>query len=222
MDTWTTALVCTYPLWVALMEFLIFKERFSGYTLTGLAAAFAGMLLITFSDSGVIHVDLAYPACFRFNWQNLISHTGKADAAILGNGLALLGGLTGAGYFLVGRRLRRHMSNIAYIWPVYTAAMAALVVTTLLAGQPLTGHSPKVYAWLILIAIGPQLLGHTAFNWALAHLSTTFVVLSILGEPVGSAVLAYFVFGEAFAFLQLTGFILILFGIGFGAIGERK
>lgn len=235
----SAALVSTYPLWVALLSFWLFRERLSLYTLLGLAAAFTGTLLITFSDSGVITVDPAAPARIQFNWQNLIAPAGKTDSgashpvgdsvshpvgdsAMLGNGLALVGGLTGAGYFLVGRTLRRQLSNTAYVWPVYTAAMVVLVGVTLPAGQPLGGYPLPVYVWLTLIAVGPQLLGHTAFNWALAHLSATFVVLAILGEPIGSAILAYFIFGEVFAPLQLAGFALLLLGIGLGVVGEQR
>ena len=72
-----------------------------------------------------------------------------------------------------------------------------------------------------LLGKGRKLLGHTSFNWALAHLSTIFVALAILGEPIGSAIFAYFLFGETFAPLQLTGFVLLLGGIGLGALGEQ-
>ena len=76
--------------------------------------------------------------------------------------------------------------------------------------------------WILLLGLGPQLLGHTAFNWALGVLSATFVALAILGEPIGSAILAYFIFGEMFAPLQLAGFVLLLIGIGLGVMGEQK
>jgi drug/metabolite transporter (DMT)-like permease len=215
----SAALVSTYPLWVALFSFFLFKEKLSRYTILGLAAALIGTLLITFSDSQVMIITADG---LQLNWQALTAPADRADTALMGNTLALIGGLTGAGYFLVGRQLRVRLSNTAYVWLVYTAAMLVLVSVTLLAGQPLWGYPPMVYVWLALIAIGPQLLGHTSFNWALAHLSATFVVLAILGEPLGSAIFAYFIFGEAFAPLQLAGFALLLLGIGLGVVGEQK
>lgn len=218
----SAALVSTYPLWVALVVFLLFGERLSVYTMLGLGAALAGSLLITFSDSGVLKLDPTSARWVQVNWQNLTAPADKADTALLGNGLALLGAITGAGYFLVGRSLRAQLSNTAYVWLVYTAAATVLVIVTVLAGQPLAGYAAPVYLWLILVAVGPQLLGHTAFNWALAHLSATFVVLSILGEPLGSAIFAYFIFGEAFTLLQLAGFVLLLIGIWLGVMGEQK
>jgi drug/metabolite transporter (DMT)-like permease len=75
---------------------------------------------------------------------------------------------------------------------------------------------------LFLLAIGPQLLGHTSFNWALRHLSATFVALSILGEPVGSALLAWTIFGERLAPLQMAGFVVVLVGIFAASLGESR
>jgi drug/metabolite transporter (DMT)-like permease len=79
-----------------------------------------------------------------------------------------------------------------------------------------------VLGWLLVVglAVGPQLLGHTAFNWSLRHLSATFVAVAILGEPIGSALLAWLLFGQGFAWLQLAGFVLLLAGIVLAARGE--
>ncbi len=69
---------------------------------------------------------------------------------------------------------------------------------------------------------GPQLLGHTSFNWSLRHLSATFVAVAILGEPIGSALLAWLIFSETFAGLQLAGFVLLLVGIYVAARRETR
>lgn len=217
----SAALVTTNPLWVALAVFLLFGERLSRYMVTGLAIALMGSLLITFSDGQIVVLDPGGPQPLQFNWQNLVAPTGKADTALLGDGLALAGAITGASYFLVGRSLRRRLSTMAYAWLAYSAGMVIMVLITLLIGLPLFGFSPLAYLWLLLLALGPQLIGHTSFNWALAHLSTTFVALVILGEPVGSALIAYFLFDETFAPLQLVGFVLLLAGIGLAVIGEQ-
>ena len=75
---------------------------------------------------------------------------------------------------------------------------------------------------MLLLAIGPQLFGHTAFNWAVRRLTATFVAIAILGEPVGAALLAWFFFEEGFTTLQLTGFVLLLVGIFVAARGEKS
>ena len=74
---------------------------------------------------------------------------------------------------------------------------------------------------MIALGLGPQLIGHTSFNWALRRLTATFVAVAILGEPVGSALLAYFLFGEKFSVMQFAGFILLLAGIYVAARNER-
>jgi drug/metabolite transporter (DMT)-like permease len=214
----SAALVTTNPLWVALAVRFIFGERLSRNTVLGLVAGFTGSLLIAFSDGGILVVTATG---IQFNPQVLLAPAGKADTALVGDALALVGAITVAGYLLVGRDLRKRLSNTAYVWLVYTVAMVAMVTVTILSGHAMFGYSWVTYVWMLLLALGPQLMGHTAFNWALAHLSATFVALTVLGEPIGSAILAYFILGETFAPLQLAGFILLLVGIALGVLGER-
>lgn len=215
----SAVLVSTTPLWIALIVFFFYGERLSQYSIIGLAAALIGGVLVAFSDGAVLAVAAG---SIQFNWQNLIAPAGKADTALFGDMLALLGAWMATAYLLVGRNLRRHLSTLTYVWLVYTAAMLAMVGFSLVSGPSLRGYSWPAYVLILLLAIGPQLIGHTSFNWSLAHLSTTFVALAILGEPVGSAIFAYFIFGETFAPLQLVGFVLLLIGIGLGTVGEQQ
>ncbi|MDM8526600.1 DMT family transporter [Anaerolineales bacterium HSG24] len=218
----SAALVTTNPLWVALAVWLFFGEKLSSQTIIGLFVAFTGSLLITFSDAGVLVIDPTASQTVQFTWQNLLTPAGKADTALFGDALALFGAIAVAAYFLVGRNLRKRISNTSYVWLVYSVAALVMLIVTMLTDHSLFGYSYKAYFWMLMLAVGPQLLGHTAFNWALAHLSTTFVTLAILGEPIGSAILAYFLLGETFAPLQLFGFTLLLSGIGLGVLGEQR
>jgi drug/metabolite transporter (DMT)-like permease len=72
------------------------------------------------------------------------------------------------------------------------------------------------------MALGPQLLGHTSYNWSLKHVSPTFIAVVTLGEPVGSALLAWIFFDESFALLQGIGFVMLLVGIYLAARGEGQ
>jgi drug/metabolite transporter (DMT)-like permease len=108
------------------------------------------------------------------------------------------------------------------VWIAYATAAGFLLVALLVTGPSLHEIPESAWIFLVLLAIGPQLLGHTAFNWALRRLSATFVAVSILGEPVGSALLAVALFGETFTTLQLGGFVLLLAGILVAALGERR
>lgn len=213
------ALVSTHPLWVALAVFFFFGERLSRTTALALIIAFCGSLLIAFSDGEILVVDTAG---IQFNLQNLIAPAGKADTALFGDMLALIGAITVAAYLLVGRNLRIRLSNTTYVWLVYTAAMVTMVTGILINGDSLFNYSWIIFLWILLLGLGPQLLGHTAFNWTLALLSATFVALASLGEPIGSAILAWFIFDETFQLVQLIGFALLLTGIALGVVGEQN
>ena len=75
------------------------------------------------------------------------------------------------------------------------------------------GFSGMTYVWILLLALVPQLIGHSIFNWILRYVPATLVAITTLGEPVGSAVLAYFILQEIPASLTLVGGFLILAGI---------
>lgn len=69
------------------------------------------------------------------------------------------------------------------------------------------------YLWMLLLALVPQLIGHTTYNWALRYMPASLVSVTTLGEPIGSAILAFFILAETPTKLTLFGGILILAGI---------
>jgi drug/metabolite transporter (DMT)-like permease len=101
--------------------------------------------------------------------------------------------------------------------------VAAMLLGVALAagGTSLSALPAPAWGLMLLLAIGPQLFGHTAFNWAVRRLTATFVAIAILGEPVGAALLAWFFFEEGFTTLQLAGFVILLAGIFVAARGEK-
>jgi drug/metabolite transporter (DMT)-like permease len=196
----STVLVTTNPLWVALASAWLLRERPTMATLAGIALTVAGSAAIFASDTG----------------------DARAGAApVLGNSLALLGAIAASGYLLIGRSLRATVSLTSYVWLAYAAAAVALWVALLVREGPGAPASAAAWWFIAALALGPQLLGHTAFNWALRRLSATFVAVAILGEPVGSALLAWMLLDERFAALQLAGFVLLLCGIFVAARGEK-
>ncbi len=200
----SSALVATNPLWIALASVLLFRQRPSALTWLGVLITVGGSVLIAISDSD----------------------GASGSHALMGDGLALLGALAGSGYFLVGAALQRRLSTLAYIWLVYSSAAMILALVALGTGawrfaQSGPGYSPTIYLLLLGLAVGPQLLGHTAFNWSLRHLSATFVAIATLGEPIGAALLALVFFRQTFQPIQLLGFVVLLMGIAVAARGER-
>lgn len=196
----STALVTTNPVFVALASWLIFREKLPWGVWLGVLLTVSGSALVGFSDSG----------------------GGSGSNPLLGDLLALLGAMAVTGYFLIGRSVRNRLSLLPYIWLVYSSTGLVLLVWMTLAGQSLFGLSPMVYLLLLGLAIGPQLLGHTAFNWAIKYLSATFVTVAILGEPIGSTVMAVLMLDQPLQPLQILGGMVLLLGIGVATLAERQ
>jgi drug/metabolite transporter (DMT)-like permease len=186
----SVALVTTNPIWIGIASWLLFRERLGAVMVLAIALAIAGAAVIFLTDAA-----------------------DEAGAPVLGNALAVIGSLTVCGYLLIGRRLRRGMSLLAYVGVVYATAAVCLVLFAAAAGAPLGGFAPASWLMLLALAIGPQLLGHTSFNWALKYLSATLIALAILGEPVGSTVLAWLLLSEPVGPVKLVGMALLLAGI---------
>lgn len=190
--------VSTYPLMVGLISHFFTREKVAVPMFLGIVVAVVGGMIIGFDDIQL------------------------AGQALWGDWLAFLGAVTAAGYFLIGRRLRAKLSLISYISVVYLTAAVLLVIMALGAGHSFTGYGPRTYAMFLLLAVVPQILGHSSFNWALRYLSATFVTVTILGEPIGSTILAYFILKEVPTLLKMVGGGLILAGIYIASGEERK
>lgn len=196
----STALVATNPIFVALASVLIFQERLAWGVWSGVLLTVLGAILIALSDR----------------------EGGSGSNPLLGDALALLGAICASGYFLVGRSLRTHLSTLPYIWLAYSSSAVILFGWMVVAGYSLWGLPPLVYLLLLGLAIGPQLLGHTSFNWAIKYLSATLITVAILGEPIGSAILAYVLLQQTVQPLQVVGGAVLLIGIAVASLAERQ
>ena len=67
--------------------------------------------------------------------------------------------------------------------------------------------------WLFAITLGPQILGHTVFNWALRYVEASMISGTILAEPVVSALLAWLILAEKPGLATLLGGAVVLFGL---------
>jgi len=135
--------------------------------------------------------------------------------ALFGDFLALMGALTASAYFLIGRRLRGQTELGPYIFLVYGVSAIILLIIALVSGDPMIGYSNETYLLFFLLAIGPQLIGHSTLNWSLKYLSAGAVAVATLSEPIGSSILAYFILGEPLTFSTIMGGSLILVGVYF-------
>jgi drug/metabolite transporter (DMT)-like permease len=193
----SAVLVQTTPIWVALLG-RFFGERPTRRGLLGVAVALAGTVVI--SGGG-------FDAGTR---------------ALIGDALALAGAIFGAIYVIFGRNLRQAVSLVTYTGIVYGTAALALGSVMLVSGTPFAGYRPEAWALFVLMTVGPQFLGHTVFNYLLAHMRAVAVSVALLAEPVGATILAFFVLAEVPAPLVLVGGVLVLAGVYIAIKAEAR
>ena len=195
--------VSTGPLWVAILSPLLLNERLTGVAIVGLGLALFGGTVIGLSDTCVWNNGLQCPELSQI----------MQGRAMWGNFLALCGALAVSGYLIIGRKLRAKMSLIPYIFLVYGISAIVLNIFMFASKQTPFGYSPTAYGWIFLLAVIPQLIGHSTFNWLLKYLSATLVAVTTLSEPIGSAVLAYIFLKETPRPATVVGGVFILIGI---------
>lgn len=171
----SVVLVNMHPPLVALLSIYWLREKPRPLQWLGIAIAMLGAAVVAAGDAGAF------------------SHAARPSRALAGDGLALLGAVTVAIYFVAGRRLRASFSLWPYVAVVYGAAFIVLVAIASVRSVPLVGYPPRELLIFAALAGGPMLIGHTGMNYALRYMPAYIVNLTVLGEPVGATVLAVLV-----------------------------
>ncbi len=198
----SVVLVATTPLWVAILSPLLLKERLNRWMGAGLAIAMIGTAIVAFSGTCTI-TSMGFE-CGRVQMQ---------PRDLIGDGLALAGALFACGYMIIGRKIQKQISFGSYIFSVYGSAAIVLLLLVLISNQKMAGYPGISYLWMAALAVIPQLIGHSSFNWALKSLPAAFVAITLLGEPVGTVILSMTILKENPTVLEICGGILILLGV---------
>ncbi|WKA59782.1 DMT family transporter [Planococcus shenhongbingii] len=185
----STVLVTLQPLFAFAGTYFFFKEKISLKTLISGMIAVLGSVLIGYGDFKV------------------------SGSALYGDILALIACALITAYLLFGQDVRKRLSLITYTFVVYSFSTITLFFYIVFKGESFGPYPASEWMWFLLLAIIPNLLGHTLFNWALKWVSTNVISIAILFEPVGAAVLAYFILGEVLSLSQIVGGSVVLAGI---------
>ena len=177
------------PIFVAIVSNFFLKERINRRVLAGIIISLIGVTVIAMGDAVI------------------------SESSLRGDLLALLGGLMLGIYLLGGRMFRRDLDLTTYVVPVYTSAALVLVIMSVITGATLTGYASREYLLFFLIALVPMIFGHTLYNWALKYVPAPVVSVSLLGEPVGASILAFFLLNEVPSGQVLVGGVVTLTGI---------
>jgi drug/metabolite transporter (DMT)-like permease len=184
----SSVLVATQPIFIGL------AGRFTGEgirraALGGVALALAGTLIVSGGD------------------------VGGSSRALLGDVLALAGAIFAAAYFVAGREVRRRTSVLVYVSIVYTTCALLLGIATLATGAPLAGFDSGTWWCFVGLTVGPQILGHTVFNYLLGHLEAVIIAVAVMAEPVGATLLAMLFLSETPPATAVIGGVAILAGV---------
>ena len=193
-----TALVATQPVWAALIG-KVRGEHVPRRVWVGIGVALAGALLLTGADLRV------------------------SGTALVGDGLAVLGGIFAAAYMTTGSEVRRSVSTTTYTAVCYSTTAVLLLGVCLAGGQSLSGYAGRDWVKLLALTGGAQLLGHSLFNVVLRTTSPTVVSLSILFEIPGAALIAaVFVAGQSIPWLAAPAVLLLVAGLAIVISGGRE
>lgn len=188
----SVALVTTTPIWVSLIE------RPPKRTLIGMVIAMAGTLVIAGTDFAT------------------------DPRALLGDALALTGAFCAAAYLSIGKKVRAKLGVTPYVGVVYPVAGVCLMAAALASGADVTHLTDTQWTYLWLLALIPQLIGHSLLNWALEHVSAALVAIAILGEPIFSTLLAIPILDEVPGPSRVIGAAIVLLGVALAASSEAR
>ena len=185
----SVVLVSTQPVFTAFLGPILLGERPGARGWLAVALALAGSTILAGGDLRL------------------------GGGALFGDLLAVGGALTASLYLMIGRRVRDHIGFWHYLLVVYGTGAISLGLLATVSGVDLGGYPPATWVWLVLLAVGPNLMGHGLLNWSVRRLRALVVNLAVLGEPVLATIYAALLFGEVPGWLFYAGGVPILAGI---------
>lgn len=194
----STVLVTLQPLFAFAGTYFFFKERISVKTILSGLIAISGAFLISWGDFQI------------------------SGTALYGNMLALIACALVTAYLLFGQDVRKRLSLVTYTFVVYGVSTITLFFYVVFKGESFGPYAANDWLWFLLLAIVPNLLGHTLFNWSLKYVSTNVISIAILFEPIGAAILAFYVFNEYLISTQVIGGLIVIVGILLFVIDIKK
>lgn len=186
----STAILTLEPIFVLLGAFLLYGQRTSRGALIAMSVAIVGAICIGWGD-------------FKFSGD-----------ALKGDLFSLVGTIAVALHMLLGKSLREHMSAFVYSFFVFLFAGLVLAITNIYTGATFKAYPAKEWGIFLLLAIVPTVFGHYVFNWLLKYMNASSLSMTVLGEPLGATILAYFLLGETITLIQLLAGCLLLIGVG--------
>jgi drug/metabolite transporter (DMT)-like permease len=185
----SVVLVTTQPIFVAILGYLVLREKIGLNGIIAVALGLAGSFLVARGDFSL------------------------GPSHMKGDILSLLGAVFAGSYLFLGRFIRPRVDLVPYVITVYGTSALTILVLGLLTRTISLPANETDYVLYFLLALGPTILGHNLYNYALRHLPAFPVGISILGEPVLATIWAILIFGEHPLPSTLVGGLIIILAI---------
>lgn len=185
----STVLVSLSPVFVAVFSYFVFKEKIRLLSAAGIGLSIAGSVLIALGDAQI------------------------GGHALKGDLLALAGAIFVGGYLLIGGKLRAWMGVRVYVFIVYSISTVVLFLIALATDVPIYPYPIEEVVIFFLLAFFCSILGHSVYNWMLEYVSSTFVSVSTLGEPIFATTLAFIFFKEVPNLPTIVGGAGVIIGL---------
>lgn len=186
-------LVTAHPLLVGPVSHFFLKEKLSVINYIGILLSVCGVIILVYGNYGfALGID-----------------------TLEGNILALIGGIAAGLYILGGRKLRKTVSIGSYVFVVYSVGTIVLFFICVFFKTQLINISYRDLGIIFLMAIVAGIFGHTLYNWSLQHIRASVASVVLLGEPIGSSILALLLpwIQQTPSFYTIIGGVVILSGI---------
>ena len=187
-------LVTAHPIIVAPISYFFLREKLSFINSIGITLSLVGVIILVWGNYGFPTIGID---------------------TLEGNILAMLGGVAAGLYILGGRKIRKTVSILPYALVVYTVGTLMLFIICLFFNAPVYNLSLKDYQIILLMALVSGIFGHTLYNWSLEYIRASVASVFLLGEPIGSSLLAYVIpwIHQEPSIYTLIGGSIILSGI---------
>lgn len=193
----STIILALQPIVSLVGGFFLFKERTTLSALMTMGIAIVGAMMIGWGDFGL------------------------SGDAIMGDLLSFFSVISVVGYLFIGQTIVKKVSHWLYSFCVFFSAAIILTIYNLSTGVELFAYPGKEWGIFLLLASVPT-VSHVINNWLLNYVNATTISISILGEPVGSTILAMLLLHEHLVTWQIVGGLLVLLGVFFFLSQQRK
>jgi len=184
--------------YVSIIGWVVFGEKLNSQGIIGTVIALAGIIILF--------------------WGDLVADSGN----FRGNFLAFISGILAGLYYLGGRKHRKNISLPTYAFVVYLSSAIIMWFVVIIQGLEYNSIPNSELQLFFLMALVPTLLGHTMQNWALAFLPAYVISITLLAEPIGSGLLAWYIFNEVPSLGVLVGGLIVLVGVYSVALSEKE